>query len=57
MMNYLIAFLILATWSYIAMNISWNSKYGLGTNLFAGFGTIVLIGIVHWIPFWLIFLR
>ena len=56
-MNYLIAFLILATWSYVAMNITWNSKYGLGTNLFAGFGTIVLIGVVHWIPFWLIFMK
>jgi len=56
-MNYLIAFLILAVWSSVAMNISWNSKYSLGTNLFTGFGTIVLIGVVHWIPFWLIFMK
>ena len=56
-MNYLISFIILIVWCYVVMVISWNSKISIGVNLFAGIATIILIGLVHWIPFWLIFMK
>ena len=57
MMNYLIAFLILAVWCYVAVSFSWTPKVSPAANLFAGLGAVVLIGIVHWLPFWLIFMK
>ena len=57
MSNYIIAGLILAVWIYVAMTFSWSTKASLSINLFAGLGAIILLGLVHWIPFWLIFMK
>ena len=57
MINYIIAGLILAVWIFVAMNFSWSPNVRLSVNLFAGLGAIILLGLVHWIPFWLIFLK
>ena len=57
MSNYIIAGLILAVWIFVAMSFSWNPKVSLGANLFAGLGAIILLGLVHWLPFWLIFMK
>lgn len=56
-MNYLIAGVILALWLYVAMIFSWSPKASLTVNLFAGFMAVVLLGVVYWVPFWLIFLK
>ena len=56
-MNYLFAGLILLAWLYVAVSFSWTPKVGPKMNLFAGVATVILLGIVYWIPFWLIFLK
>ena len=57
MTNYIIAGLIIAVWIYVAMNFSWSQNVSVGVNLFAGFMAIILLALVHWIPFWLIFMK
>ena len=57
MINYIIAGIIIAVWIFVAMSFSWSPNVSRSVNLFAGLGAIILLAIVHWVPFWLIFLR
>lgn len=56
-MKYLLAAMIAVLWIYIALSFSWDPKSSIRTNLVIGFGAIILIGIIYWVPFWLIFVK
>lgn len=55
--NYLIAGAILLVWIYIALSFSWDPNTRTGINLFLGFSVVILLGLIYWIPFWLIFVK
>ena len=57
MIKYMIAAAILLVWGWVALSYAWNPKYSFLMNLFTGLLTILLIGAVYWVPFWLIFLK
>ena len=56
-MRNLFAAAILAVWAYVAMNICWSPKLSRTTNVIGGIVTFLLLGLVYWIPFWLIFIH
>lgn len=56
-MNILFSVLIITAWVYIAMSIFWSPTASFRTNMFFGLMTIIFLGLIHWIPFWLIFMK
>ena len=56
-MNYVIAGIILLFWIYISMSFSWDPNSSRTVNLIVGLGCVILLGLIYWVPFWLIFMR
>ena len=56
-MNYIIAGTILLIWIYISMSFTWDPNVSLTVNIIMGLVCIILLGLIYWVPFWLIFLK
>ena len=56
-MNYVIAGIIIAIWCWLAGGWCWNPKASTMVNIVMILITIFVIGIIHWVPFYLIFIK
>lgn len=56
-MNYIFAGLIIAAWLFLVIILGWDVKLKTWQNIVTGVELFVILGIVYWIPFWLIFLK
>ena len=56
-MNYIFAGLIIAAWLFLVITLGWNTNDKPWKNIITGVERFVILGIVYWIPFWLIFLK
>ena len=56
-MNYIFAGLIIAAWIYLTMSLSWDPHASKAANLIIGLGCVLLLGLIYWLPFWLIFMK
>ena len=51
-MNYIMTF-----WVLVITTFSWDPKASWAANVTIIFFTLLILGLVHWVPFWLIFLK
>lgn len=56
-MNYFFAGLILGVWFFLQMGLQWSDKHKTLPNIADAVLSFLLLGIIYWVPFWLIFLR
>lgn len=56
-MNYFFAGLILALWLLLESGLQWSTEYKASVNLVYVIGTFLMLGVIYWVPFWLIFLK
>lgn len=56
-MNYFFAGLILGVWFFLQMGLQWSSEHKTNVNVVYSIGTFLILGVIYWVPFWLIFLR
>lgn len=56
-MNYILAIMMICFWFVVLSGFIWDPNYSTFTNVTIIFLTILLLVFVHWVPFWLIFLK
>lgn len=56
-MNYFFAGLILGVWFFLQMGLQWSTAHKTNVNVIYSIGTFLILGVIYWVPFWLIFLR
>ena len=56
-MNYFFAGLILGVWFFLQAGLQWSTEHKSSVNLVYSLATFLLMGVIYWVPFWLIFLR
>lgn len=56
-MNYFFAGLIYSIWTLIVIFTGWDNKISKVHNVLIGVIEVGILTMVHWVPFWLIFLR
>lgn len=56
-MNYFFAGLILGVWFFLQMGLQWNMRHKHSVNVVYSIGTFLILGVIYWVPFWLIFLK
>lgn len=54
-MNYFFAILIIAIWTIILIGMAWRTKTRPIVNILAGIEIMLILGIIYWVPYWLIF--
>ena len=57
MTNYIFAGLILTVWFLLTTGMSWDKDLNPTHNIFLSLEVFIMVGLVYWVPFWLIFLR
>ena len=57
MIEIMFAVIILLVWCFIVILINWNNKITSIKNLLYSIEIVLMLGIIYWIPFWLIFLK
>lgn len=55
-MNYILAATILILWFSLTMYMSWDKTVSKAHNIFYGTLAYLALVIIHWIPFYLIFI-
>jgi hypothetical protein len=56
-MNYIFAIAIITFWIMVVVSFSWDPKVRFRTNFIIIMLTVLVLGLIYWVPFWLIFLR
>lgn len=56
-MNYFFAGLILGVWFFLQMGLQWSSEHKTNVNVVYSIGTFLILGVIYWVPFWLIFFK
>lgn len=56
-MNYFFAGLILGLWFFLQAGLQWSTEHKRSVNLAFSIGTFLILGVIYWVPFWLIFLK
>ena len=56
-MNYIFAGLILGVWFFLQMGLQWSMEHKRSVNVVYSIGTFLILGVIYWVPFWLIFLK
>ena len=56
-MKLIFGILILIMWCAVATLMGWDNKRSRVHNIFIGLVTVLIIGVIYWVPFWLIFMR
>ncbi len=57
MIEIIFAVIILLVWCFIVILMNWNNKIKPVNNLLYSIEVVLVLGLVYWIPFWLIFLK
>lgn len=57
MIEIMFAVIILLVWCFIVILINWNNKITSIKNLLYSIEIVLMLGLIYWIPFWLIFLK
>lgn len=53
----ILGYLILAVWIFMVSMITWDESQSEFVNIVNAILIILLFGAIHWLPFWLIFVR
>ena len=56
-MSTVFGILILIIWTYLVMAINWDSESSVSVNVIVNLVIIGLLGVIYWLPFWLIFMK
>ena len=56
-MNYIFGIAILILWFLVEQGLQWSEKNKPHVNFIYGSMIFTILGIVYWVPFWLIFMR
>ena len=49
--------LIAIVWFAIVLALSWDTKMSPVKNVILGIMIVIFLGVVYWVPFWLLFLK
>ena len=49
--------IILIMWTVLVVMIGWNNKTNPARNIFISIEMVIVLGVIYWVPFWLIFLH
>lgn len=57
MIDIIFAAIILLVWCFVVILMNWNNKITSAKNLLYSIEVVLVLGLIYWIPFWLIFLK
>ena len=57
MIETILGVLIIFIWYFLVVLMGWNNKYPAIKNFLITIEITLILGLVYWIPFWLIFLK